>query len=211
MTTDRPDVGEEVKQDTAVLAQAIGGWKGLVDGTAPTVVFLMVFLITHQSLRPSVAAAVGVGVVLAVARLARRESLQQVLSGFFGLALSAYLAQRTGRSENFFVLGILQNAAYATACLISVVVRRPLLGYIIAALQGKDGSWRNDPRVFRTYSAVTWLWTGVFAFRVAVTAPLYFSHLVTQLGVAKLVLGWPLYVAAVFVTYRVVTAASVSR
>ena len=35
--------------------------------------------------------------------------------------------------------------------------------------------------------------------------------LVTQLGVAKLVLGWPLYVAAVFVTYRVVTAASVSR
>lgn len=200
------ELADEVRNDTALLAQAIGGWRGLLDGAVPTAVFLVVFLVSAEDVRLSVTAAVASGAVLAAIRLARHESLQQVLSGFFGLALSAFIATRTGRSENFFVLGIVQNAAYGAACLLSLALRRPLLGYVVSALRGLDQTWRDDVLLMRRYSAATWLWTMVFTMRLAVTVPLYLTQRVAELGVAKLVLGWPLYAAAVYVTYRVVAA-----
>lgn len=196
---------DEVRSDTALLTEAIGGWRGLLDGAVPTIVFLVAFLVTAEDVQLSVTAALAAGAVLGVIRLARHESLQQVLSGFFGLALSAFIATRTGRSENFFVLGILQNAAYGAACLLSLALRRPLLGYVVSALRGLDQTWRGDSILMRRYSAATWLWTMVFMLRLAVTVPLYLAQRVAELGVAKLVLGWPLYAAAVYVTYRVVT------
>jgi hypothetical protein len=198
------ELEEEIAADTRVLADAIGGWRGAIDSAIPTVVFLVAFVVTKRNLQSSVAAALLVGLGIAVMRVARRESLQQVISGLAGLALSAFIAVRTGRSENFFLLPIIQNGVYSVACLVSLLVRRPLLGYIVSALRGRDSSWRSEPGTYRQFAAATWLWTLVFALRVAITAPLYATGQLEVLGVAKIILGWPLYALAVVVTLRVV-------
>lgn len=198
------DLEREISQDTTILVKALGGWQGMLDATLPTAAFLLVFTIT-QELKLAVIVAAVVALVLAMVRVAKKTSLQQIATGLFGVALSAYLATKTGKSENYFVLGIIQNAAYFVVCLVSIAIHKPLVGYIISTLRGQSATaWTKNPAMFSTYSAITWLWTLVFAFRVAITAPLYFAGLTTQLGIAKLILGTPLYALAVFISYRVV-------
>src|SRR5205823_2856212 len=63
----------------------IGGWRGMVDSSIPVAVFAIVNIAT--ALRTAVYAAVGAGVAVAVLRLARRQSVQQAVSGLFGLAI----------------------------------------------------------------------------------------------------------------------------
>ena len=206
MTQPEEHLEDEIAQDNSILLKALGGWQGMIDAAVPTAAFLAMFTATHR-MQSAIFVSLGIAGALAVMRLAQKKSLQQVFSGVFGLALSAYLATKTGKSENFFVLGILQNSAYFVICLVSILVRRPLLGYIISLLRGQSASaWLSLPHMRSTYSAVTWLWTLVFAIRVAITAPLYAAGMTTQLGTAKLILGTPLYALAVFITYRVVVS-----
>ena len=48
---------------------------------------------------------------------------------------------------------------------------------------------------------LTWMWAGIFALRVAVQAPLWLSGQVAALGVAKLILGLPLFGLGAWATW----------
>jgi hypothetical protein len=190
--------------DRAMLDQAIGGWRGMIDSGLPAAVFVIAYLATSQQLRPSVIAALVSGAVIAVVRLARRESLQQVVAGFFGVAISAFVATRTGRAENYFLIGILINVAYMLAYAISCIVRWPLLGVIIGYVRGDATGWRADPRQYRAYATASWIWVAMFGLRLVIQLPMYFAGAVGMLGVAKLVLGWPLFLLAAYLSYRII-------
>ena len=81
-----------------------------------------------------------------MARLVRRQSPVHALSGLVGVAFAAFIATRSGRAEDFFLPGLLANAAYASAFLISIAVKRPLVGLIVANLDGEGSEWRSDPQ-----------------------------------------------------------------
>lgn len=198
---------EEVEAERALLAKAIGGWRGLFDSGLPAAVFVVVYLVDGNVLAPALWAAVGSGVVIAVWRIVRRESLQQVLAGFVGVAVSAFVAARTGRAEDYFLPGLLTNLAYGTAFLVSILVRWPLIGVVVGMLTGEGTSWRSDPDLRRAYTVASWVWVGVFFGRMVVQVPLYLAGAVGPLGVAKIVMGWPLFLAAAYVTYRLLRPA----
>jgi len=204
------EIAEEIVDDTALLSQALGGWRGMLDSGAPSLVFLLAYLISHHNLELSIKLAVISGALLAVERLLRRKSLQQVLSGGVGLAISAYITQRSGQAENFFLPGILWNLGYFVVCLLSIVIKKPVLGFMIAGLKGQDMSWTRDDSVYRAYSTVTLLWVGIFGLRVAIMLPLYIAGAVTALGTVKLVLGWPLYLLGIYASVRILKARQVS-
>jgi hypothetical protein len=203
-----PDAGpedgvEEFKAETVLLERAIGGWRGIIDSGLPTVVFVIGYLVTGNNLRVAVIAAVAVGAVVLLWRLIRREPLQQVIAGFAGVAISAWFANRTGSAEDYFVPGFLQNLGYGLAFLISILVRWPLLGIAMGYLTGDGTAWRRDPALRRVYSAASWIWVGLFFGRLAVQFPFYLAGNVAVLGVLKIVMGIPLYIAAAYFTYRV--------
>lgn len=200
-------VTKEIKDDSALLASALGGWRGVIDSGLPFVIFTIVYLVTERNLRITLYAAVGTAAVLAVMRLARRQSVQQVLSGLIGIAIAAFIAQRTGNADNFFLPGILTNAAYMAACLISILVKRPLLGYVIEAMRGHDMSWVTDSTKHKLFSTITWLWTLVFGIRVAIMFPLYLMGQTAALGTLKVLLGYPLFALGIFLTFRLLTNA----
>ena len=52
-------------------------------------------------------------------------------------------------------------------------------------------------------AAATWVWAGVFGARVAVQLPLYLLGAVGALGAAKLIMGWPLFLFAGYISYRI--------
>ena len=202
------ETAADVKAESVLLERAIGGWRGIIDSGLPTVVFVVAYLVmsaqpVERAVAVSAAIAAATGAVIAVVRLVRREPLQQVLAGFAGLAISAFFAWRTGRAENFFLPGLLTNIAYGTAFLIGNLVTWPLLGIAMGYLTGERTAWRQDQRLRRTYAAASWLWVGVFYFRVVVQVPLYLAHAVTALGIVKVLMGWPLFLAGAYVTYRV--------
>ena len=81
---------------------------------------MLAYTVGGNDLSLAVWIAVAVGALITVFRLVRREPLQFALAGFVGVALSAFIADRTGKAENFFLPGLLLNAAYAGAYLVSI-------------------------------------------------------------------------------------------
>jgi len=149
--------------------------------------------------------AIALAVVLLVVRVAQRQSVQFVVNSLVGIAIAAAFASRTGKAEDVFLPGIIYNAAYAVAMVLSILVRWPLVGLMIASVTGDLSSWRADPAVVRLCSRLTWLLALPCLVRVVVQGPIYLAgkngwwstdSAVAALGVAKLVMGWPLQVAA---------------
>lgn len=192
---------------STTLAEAVGGVRGMVETSAPALAFLLAYLITGSDTEVSAGVAVGVAALLAVARLARRESPQYALSGLIGVAFAAFLATKTGKAENFYLPGLLLNLAYASAFLISIAVRWPLVGVIFAQMQGERG-WREDPERYATFARASWLWVGLFCLRLVVQLPLYLAGEVVVLGVARTAMGIPLFALGLWLTWRLVRPAA---
>jgi intracellular septation protein A len=190
-----------------LMAQAIGGWRGLIDGSLPSVVFLVAYVVTGSSLQPAIIAAVVAGLLIAVLRIVRRQPLQQALSGFLGVAFCAWFASRTGNAEDYYLPGLLINAVYGTVLAVSCLVGHPLLGYGVGAATGDMTGWRQVPEQRRAYALATWFFVAVFALRIAVQLPLYLAGAVAALGTARLFMGWPLFALAAFLAYRVISTA----
>lgn len=199
------DLISEIKDDSELLAKALGGWAGILDSGLPFLVFSVAYLATNQNLETTLYASVGTAALLAILRLVRRQSLQQVASGLIGIAIAAVIAQRTGNAANFFLPGIITNALYAAACLISISIHKPLLGYVIQAMRGRDMSWVNDHREHSLFSTITWLWTLIFGVRVIIMFPLFLLGQTTALGTLKLLLGYPLFALGIFLTFRLLS------
>jgi hypothetical protein len=192
----------DVRAEALLLERAIGGWRGMIDSGVPTLVFVVAYVVTSQNLGPSLIAAVTAAVIIVIWRLIRREPLGQVAAGFAGVLISAAFAKYTGKAGNYFIPGFLQNLGYGLAFLISIIVRWPLLGIAMGYLTGEGTSWRKDPELRRVYAAASWIWVALFFGRLAVQLPLYFAGAIGALGVLKIVMGVPLYVAAAYFTYR---------
>ena len=197
------ETAADVRAESALLEKAIGGWRGIIDSGLPTLVFVVTYLVTSSNLSIAVFTALGAGLLVVAYRLIRRQPLRQVLSGFVGVAISAAFAKFTGRAENYFIPGFLQNLAYGTAFLISILIRWPLLGVGMGFLSGQRTAWRHDARLRHVYSAASWIWVALFFGRLVVQVPLYLANDIAVLGVLKVVMGIPLYIAAAWFTYRI--------
>ena len=177
------------------LSRALGGKRGMLESAVPTVAFTLTWVSTHQ-LRPALLAGGVTAGALLVLRLVRREPVQYVLNAIFGDAIAAVFALRSGRAEDAFLPGILYNAGYAVVLSASVLVRWPAVGFLLGAVTGDPTGWRKDPAVVSLCAKLTRLLVLPCALRVAVQYPLWAAGAVGWLGAAKLVLGWPLQVAA---------------
>lgn len=186
-----------------ILERALGGWRGIIDSGVPAAVFLLTYVWDNEELTRAIVLAVFAGAALAAWRLIRKESVQQVATGFIGLAIAAAFTAWTGRAENFFLPGIITNVVYGTAFLLSILIRWPLLGIIMGFLTGIGTRWRHDTQLRRVFTAASWIWVGLFFLRLAVQVPLYLAGEVAALGVVRIVFGWPAFLAAAYVTYRV--------
>ncbi len=185
------------------LLDAVGGRLGVAESALPAAAFVVTYTVSGQDTRAAVIAAVALGVIFAVARIVRGQTVQFALAGLGGLALSAYVVSRTGKAEDFFLPGLLANAAYALAYLVSILVRWPLLGVILSALRGGDMSWREDPKAVRSYSRASWIWVALFSLRLAVQLPLYLAGALTALGVARIAMGIPLFAIGIWLSWLV--------
>jgi uncharacterized protein DUF3159 len=183
------------------LLSAVGGWLGIAEATLPFIAFTIVWTATGRDIVTGGIVAVAISAVLAVARLLRRQTTQFALSGVLGVAFGAFVASRTGKAEDFFLPGILINAGSATVYLVSILIRRPLLGLIVSTITGEGRAWYRDRERRLAYTKASWIWVGLFSFRLSIQLPLYLSGLVGPLAVARVVTGIPLFALGVWLSY----------
>jgi hypothetical protein len=184
--------------------KALGGPLGIAESSAPAVVFVIAYSVAGQDPTTSAIIAAVIGGVFALARIARKETVQFALAGIAGLAISAFVVSRTGNAGDFFLPGLLLNGAYAAGYLISILVRWPLLGLILETAMQKGTGWRQDPAKMKLYSRVSWIWVAMFSLRLVVQVPLYVADAVAALGIARVVMGVPLFALTIYLSWLLI-------
>lgn len=199
-----PDPAQTEQTRAPTLAEAVGGPLGMVETSLPAAAFVVAYAVSGSDTNVSAIVAVVLALLLAAARLVRRESPRHALSGLIGVAFAAFIAARSGRAENFFLPGLLANAAYAAAFIVSIAIRRPLVGEIVARLDGEGDEWRRDPERVRAFSRASAVWAVLFLARLVVQVPMYLAHAVVPLGIARTAMGLPLFALGAWITWRLV-------
>jgi hypothetical protein len=194
------------------LAKALGGRRGMLEAGVPTAVFTISFLTTHE-LKLSVLVAVACAVVLLVVRVGQRTTTQFVINSLFGIGIGAFFAWRAARGGGdandqalaYFLPGILYNLGYSVVMVFTILIRWPVVGFMVGSVTGDPTAWHRDRGTVRLCSQLTWLLVLPCVVRVAVQGPVYLAgrndwwdrdSAVATLGVAKLAMGWPLQIAA---------------
>ena len=83
--------------------------------------------------------------------------------------------------------------SWALALTVSIVIRKPVLGYVVNAFSKVPDDWAKHPRILRKMSWLTLFWVLLFLVRLSVQLHLYLADQVVALGLVKTVLGLPLY------------------
>jgi hypothetical protein len=187
-----------------LLAQ-VGGVSGAIYSSLPVVTFVAASSLF--GLLPAIGSALGVAALVLLWRLIRRESTKPAFSGFMLVAVCALIAYLVGDSKGYFLLGIWGSLLWAAAFAVSVLVRRPLVGYIWSWASGRDRGWRGVPRAVYVFDIATLGWMLVFGARYVVQQLLYDAGQTGWLGVARIGMGWPLTAIAGLVTYAAIKAA----
>jgi hypothetical protein len=167
--------------------------------------FLVVFTVTGD-LFPSVIAPVAVAIAILLTRLFQRLPVLPAVSGGIGIALSAGFALWTGRAEDNFVGGFIINAVSMTVMLLSILIRRPLIGIVTNMLVAEDPA-RTSPLVRRAAYLATVVWACFFGLRLSVQVPLYLAQATAALAATKLLMGVPLYAALLWLTWLMMRSA----
>lgn len=207
-TEDQVEVELDQKEEINLLDE-LGGPQGIADSSIPGLVFVIAYTVSGQKLELAAGVAVGIALLIALIRLVRGERARYAASGFFGVALAAFIATRTGKAEEFFLLGLLFNAGYSLAYAISIAIRWPLMGVFIGPLIGEGMTWREDPERVKLFNKISWLWVGTFLLRLAVQLPLYLSGALVALGIAKTAMGLPIFALAIYLSYLMLKAAGI--
>jgi hypothetical protein len=197
-------------EDRDRIINALGGKKGLFDSGIPALVFLIVFNLRDDVLDAAFVSLALSGVITLI-RLVKREKLQNAISGIIGVLICYLLVRSTGKAEDFYLPGLFINAGYGALYLLTNIAGWPIIGVVLGPLLGEDFHWRKVPERKRVYMLAGWLWVGLFLSRLLVQLPLYLSGNVNALGVARLIMGYPLFIACAWGTWLVIKRVPVAK
>ena len=189
--------------DQKKVVDALGGKKGLLDSGLPSLVFLIAFNVT-KDLQSAATAAIITGLILAILRLVKKDTLQHVVTGLIGVVFCAFLARKTGSAVDYYLPGLIINIVYGSVYLVANLVGLPILGLVLGPILGENLYWRKVTERKRAYIKASWLWVGLFASRLIVQYPLYKTGNLNALGTARLVMGYPLFAAVAWGSWLII-------
>lgn len=191
------------------LLDSIGGPLGILEAVLPATLFSFSYALFQDALI-AVAVAAGSSLLFITIRLIQRKALTQALVGALAIGLAAFLALRDGgQAADYFIPGFITNAVYGSVLLISILIRRPIMGYVAQLLFGLAG-WRGHKASYRRLRLVTLIWVAFFSARLTVQLPLYFADAVEALALSRAVMGAPLYAGLLALTWVLLRRIKVS-
>jgi len=188
----------------ASLLRSIGGLFGLIESAIPPVAFSVTFGIWSNAALSAVVA-IALAASLGVIQIVRKKPVMNAIASVIGIAFAAFLATSGGNdaesAKNFFLPGLITNAVWALGLLISALVRRPAIGYLLATFEAIPAGWRTDSILLRLTSRTTIFWAALFLLRLALQLPLYFANEAAWLGIVKSAIGLPVFALWIFLSW----------
>ncbi len=169
------------------------------DALLPPLVFVIVN--GFFGLDIAIIAAMGFALVLGIIRLISKKPWQYALAGLLGVILAAGFAYLTRSATGYFIPAIISSTLLYLLALLSIFTGKPIAAWASHLTRGwpLEWFWRED--IKPAYIEVTWLWASFFAVRLAIQIILYQSGDAARLAWANTLLGWPVTIVVLIITY----------
>ena len=196
-------VNGELDVTSKSIVKSMGGWLGITESILPTLVFVTTFQLS-KDIWLSIVLSGALSVAALIRQLIVKSALTQAVVGALSIALTIWLTLRDNNASDYFLQGLVTNAAFLTATVLSMVLRWPIVGVFIGFLTGEGFTWRQKQGHFRRFMLATGIYGGLFLLKLSVEIPLYLSNNLSALGAAKLILGIPFYAITLWLIWLVI-------
>jgi hypothetical protein len=184
----------------------------MVEAAVPTILFTVLWLTTRE-LQWALVVSITAAAALLVARLVQRSTVQFCVNALVGIGIGWFFVQRSaaagGSADDqalaYFLPGIIYNSGYTVVLAVTCLIGWPLVGFMVGSVTGDPTAWHKDRQIVRLCTTLTWMLVLPCLVRVLLQAPIWLAGhsgsmdadtAVALLGVLKIVLGWPLQLAA---------------
>ena len=175
------------------------GRNSFFDAILPPIIFLLINgLVGFQAAMWS---ALILAVGIAILRVVRKQSLIYALAGVGSVAVAIGIAWYLGKSEGFFLPGLISGSMTLLLTILSLVIRRPMVAWTSYIARRWPLAWYWHPQVRPAYSEVTFAWTIFFAARLLLQFSLFESQNVNSLALTNFITGWPATILLLIFSY----------
>lgn len=175
------------------------GRNSFFDAILPPIIFLLINgLVGFQAAMWS---ALILSAGIAILRIVRKQSLTYALAGVGSVAVAIGLARYLGKSEGFFLPGLISGSMTVLLTILSLVIRRPMVAWTSYIARRWPLDWYWHPQVRPAYSEVTFAWVIFFTARLLLQFALFENQDVNSLALTNFVTGWPATILLLIFSY----------
>jgi hypothetical protein len=171
--------------------------------TADTILPPLLYALVNMmaGLVPATLSAFVLAAILTGLRIVRKQSWLYALSGLVLTLLAAGLAWYTQNATSFFLPDLVISGMLLAAALLSILAGKPLAAWSSHLTRAWPKEWYWLPNISPAYTEVTWMWTAFIAARLIAQYLLYQLGSFSLLGLANVLLGWPVTIVALVISY----------
>jgi hypothetical protein len=179
--------------------RSVSNGVGLMDTILPPISFLL--LNGLAGFQAAMYGAIAIALLIAILRLRRKQSLMYALAGMGSVALAIALALLLGRSEGYFLPGIVNGGITIALALVSLLIRKPMVAWTSYLARRWPLEWYWHTQVRPAYTEVTLIWTLFFVLRLWWQVALFQGQDTGQLALVNALTGWPATVVLLIISY----------
>jgi hypothetical protein len=191
--------GDRFQEVVEEFQTVVAGRSNLIDAVLPPLAFLLLNALFGFS--TATWGSLGVAVALSGLRVVRGGPLGYALGGLGATVLAILAARLSNQAEGYFLPNLVSGGLTVVGCLISVLVRRPLVALTSHLARGWPLGWYWHRKVRPAYSEVTLAWAVFFALRLGLQWLLLREGETAVLGILSIVMGWPATIALLVISY----------
>ena len=175
------------------------GRNSFLDAILPPILFLLINGLA--GFQAAMWSSLALSVVIAAMRIFRKQSLIYALAGVGSVAIAIGIAWFLGKSEGFFLPGLISGSMTLLLTLVSLVIHRPMVAWTSFIARRWTLDWYWHPQVRPAYSEVTFAWALFFAARLLLQFSLFENQDVNSLAVTNFITGWPATILLLVFSY----------
>jgi hypothetical protein len=195
-SSSQPNKGRELLEE---LRAIFAGRNSFLDAILPPIIFLVInSLVGFQAAMWST---LFLSVIIASTRIIRKQSLLYPLAGVGSVAVAIGIAWFLGKSEGFFLPGLISGSMTLLLAIVSLLIRRPMVAWTSYLARRWPLDWYWHPLIRPAYSEVTFAWIIFFTARLLLQFSLFENHNMSLLAVANFITGWPATILLLIASY----------
>jgi len=177
----------------------VAGRQKIIDSILPPLTFVIVNALVGVDY--ALWSSLGMALAFTMFRLIKGQSVGYAVGGLGGVLAAIVIVKLLGRVEGYFIPARISGTLTFAVCLISILIKRPLVALTSHIARGWPLGWYWHPKVIPAYQEVTFFWTIFFALRVMVQIVLFQDATSNFFAIANVILGWPMLIVLLAGSY----------